>query len=335
MKTVFPSAVSWFQRLSSTMRTLLTILGLCVGLLVVSWASRMPIRPATPSGTDIHPSSIVSRTQEIDTEMKRQWERIRDGSRKIAGLPSAAPDGASVPTEEGENFGAPLIAHAADLEVTTKEFAHSRSALEEIVDRHHGYAAKLRMVGQPAGSLLTATLRVPSTEFSAAVTDLKTLGNVEREEQTADEITQERADLEARLSNAQRSLANLQGILAKGGKVTDLAQVQRQLSVVSAEIARLEAQRLANEHRVIFAQVLFSLREVVAPPVESLSAEFHNAALLGFSEALGTLSEMSLFVISRGPVILLWVVLIYFPARWAWRKWRMTMGSAAGMARGV
>ena len=70
--------------------------------------------------------------------------------------------------------------------------------VEDILERHHSYAAKLRMVGQPTGSELTATLRVPSSEFAEAVNDLKTLGNVEREEQTADEITQQHADLEAR-----------------------------------------------------------------------------------------------------------------------------------------
>jgi len=56
------------------------------------------------------------------------------------------------------------------------------------------------MVGQPRGNTLTATLRIPSPEFNAAVTDLKTLGNVEREEQMADEITEQEADLEARLA---------------------------------------------------------------------------------------------------------------------------------------
>ena len=37
---------------------------------------------------------------------------------------------------------------------------------------------------------------------------------VEQEEQTADEITQRRADVEARLLNAQNTLERLQAILA-------------------------------------------------------------------------------------------------------------------------
>jgi hypothetical protein len=164
---------------------------------------------------------------------------------------------------------------------------------------------------------------------------LKTLGNVEREEQTADEITQKRADLEARLVNAQNTLARLQGLMTKGGKVSNLLEVQRQLANVSAEISRLEAQRVSTEHQVIFAQVLLSLREEVKAPAESLAAEFRNAAIAGLSDALSSLSAIVLFVISRGPVTLLWVMLVFFPGRWMWRKWHPVAETQAGIPQGA
>src|ERR1700676_1460001 len=88
------------------------------------------------------------------------------------------------PVTDKSGYATPMIAHAAELSVATKEFANSRATLEEILERHHGYAAKLRMVGLPASSTLTATLRIPSSEFIGAVNDLKTLGSVELEEQT-------------------------------------------------------------------------------------------------------------------------------------------------------
>jgi hypothetical protein len=108
-------------------------------------------------------------------------------------------------------FATPLIAHTAQLALATKEFAQARSSLEEILERHRGYAVRLRMVGRRSGSVLSSTLRVPSPELGATVNELKSLGQVEEEEQAADEITQQRADLEARLSNAQAALRRLQG----------------------------------------------------------------------------------------------------------------------------
>ena len=335
MRTTISSLFSWFRTLPASRRTLLILIALCMGGLVFSWIARPTIHtghrglPETSSFAPVPPGI------QPDAELKAQWERMKQ-ARKI---PSSGPmavggQATGLPTDDS-GYATPMIAHAAELAVATKEFAHSRSTLEEILERHHGYAAKLRMVGQPSASTLTATLRVPSSEFASAVTDLKTLGNVEREEQTADEITQQRADLEARLVNAQNTLERLQAILAKGGKIHNLLEVQRQLANVGAEVARLEAERVSTEHRAIFAQVLLSLREEVKLPAESLTAEFRAAGMVGLSGALSSLSGIVLFVISRGPVTILWVVLVFFPGRWIWRKWHPAAGTQASVPEGA
>jgi hypothetical protein len=218
--------------------------------------------------------------------------------------------------------GSPLIAHTAELAVATKEFGRSRTSLEEILERHRGYAAKLRMVGQKSGSVLSATLRVPSTELTGTVSELKALGDVEREEQAADEITQQRADLEARLTNAQNTLRRLEELLKKqtypDGNVREL---QRQIRNASAEVARLEAERQASEHRVIFANVFLTLREEIAKPSESLGAQLRSAAATGFGDAMASVAGLLAFLIGRGPVVLLWCAILYVPARFVWRKW--------------
>lgn len=331
MRTIFSSLFRWFQRQSSVRQSLLVMLGLFLGFLLLSWTGQMTEHLPKAPGTMNSPS--VAQRQAIDAERKVQWERIKDGPRAMEPVAPGALGGTPLAEEEIEG-PRPLIAHAADLVLATKEFARSRSSMEEILDRHHGYAAKLRMVGQPSASSLTATLRIPSSEFAATVNDLKTLGTVEREEQTADEITQRRADLDARLINAQNSVARLQGILKQGGKITELAQVQRQLASLSAEVTRLEAERLAEEHRVIFAQVLFSLREEITPPAESLAMQFRNAAWSGFSDLVSSVSGIALFAISRGPMLLLWVVLLYFPSRWVWKKWRTGTTTGEAVAHG-
>jgi cob(I)alamin adenosyltransferase len=84
--------------------------------------------------------------------------------------------------------------------------------------------------------------------------------------------------------NAQNTLERLQAILTKGGKIHNLLAVQRQLSNVGAEIARLEAERVSREHQVTLAQVLLSLREELNPPVESVAAELRAAAVAGSSQ---------------------------------------------------
>jgi hypothetical protein len=293
---------------------------LCSGCLLVSWIAGPKTRPGSPP-LAVRPSAVgVPFDSRPDAELKTQWERMKEFPKVM--IPDATPpvSGSLGPVVDSSEYVTPMIAHAAELALATREFARSRSTLEEILERHHGYAAKLRMVGQPTGGVLTATLRVPASEFNGMVTDLKALGSVEREEQSADEITQHRADLEARLLNAQNTLAHLQGILAKNAEGNNLTEVQRQLSGVNAEIARLEAERVASEKRVIFANVLLSLREEIPPPVESFGAQFRAAGVAGLTDALVSVSAILLFVISRGPAILVWVLLVFFPTRWIWRK---------------
>lgn len=106
--------------------------------------------------------------------------------------------------------GGPRITYSAELSVVTKEFARARLSMEDVLERHRGYTAKLRMVGQPSGSTLAATLRVPATEYRSALAELKAVGDVERDEESADEIAQQHGDLEARLQNAQNNERRLQ-----------------------------------------------------------------------------------------------------------------------------
>ena len=314
-----------FRRLSPLRRGLLVVLALSFGLLILVRAAKRASEADTGSS-----QSAISKKDHApsapDVDLKAEWQRMNESSRMVAPRGVAVPGASSAGVVDGMGYEGPLISQAAELAVTTKEFTRSRTNLEEILERHHGYASKLRMVGQPSGSTLTATLRIPSTEFNAAVTDLKTLGNVEREEQMADEITQQEADLEARLSNARNTLQRLQERMPKFGTASDL---QRQLSAVSAEITRLEAQRTAWQNRIIFANVLFSLREEITPTVESFGSQFRKAALTGLSDALSSISAMVLFAVSYGPAIFVWILLLLFPGRWIWKKWRPTVDSEA------
>lgn len=320
-----------FRRLSPVRRRLLTVLALSFGLLILVRAAKRASEADTgPTQSAISKKDHAPSTPDVD--LKAEWQRMNESSRMVAPRGVAVPGSSPAAVVDGVGYEAPLISHAAELAVTTKEFTRSRTNLEEILERHHGYASKLRMVGQPSGSTLTATLRIPSTEFNAAVTDLKTLGNVEREEQMADEITQQEADLEARLANARNTLQRLQERMPKFGTASDL---QSQLSAVSAEITRLEAQRTAWQNRVIFANVLFSLREEITPQVESFGSQFRKAALTGLSDALSSISAMVLFAVSYGPAILIWTLLLLFPGRWIWKKWRPVESEAPHPAQNI
>jgi len=307
-------ALSWLKR-----GLVLTLLAAGCFLALALLTTQTSHKPVVPSA-EFLPEENSKSVLQTDADFYQLQKQMGDS---LAGLAAPAAPPASTAREMGGAFPSamPLIAHTAELAVATTEFAKSRAELEEILERHRGYAAKLRMVGRKSGSALSATLRVPAPELGSTVNDLKTLGDVEQEEQLADELTQQRADLDARLSNAQATLRRLQELLKKqtypDGNVREL---QRQIANASAEVNRLEAERSASEHRIVFANVQFSLREIVSTPAESLSAQLHNAASAGFGEAAASLSAILLFFIGRGPVVLLWMAILFIPARLVWKR---------------
>jgi len=218
-------------------------------------------------------------------------------------------------------FPEPRIAYSAELAVVTKEFVHSRTNLEEILERHRGYVSRLRMVGQPSGSILSATLRVPSSEYRSALTELKAVGFVEHEEEAADEITQRHGELEARLVNAQNEEQRIQRLLQnRTEKVYDYGSLERQVALLRSEIERIESERVASGSRVSFANVSFSLREERTPVAETIGAKLRSTAISGLSDAFESISTILLFLAGRGPLLALWAAIVYFPARFFWRR---------------
>jgi uncharacterized protein DUF4349 len=334
MRNAIESLVLKFRALSTLKRGLvLTFLAAGCFLALALLTGQAPRKPGVSSAEFLPPENSVSIPQ-TDAEFYQLQKQMGD-SRSGLAMPGTPP--AAAAREMGGAFPSamPLIAHTAELAVATTEFAKSRAELEEILERHRGYAAKLRMVGRNSGSALSATLRVPAPELGSTVNDLKVLGDVEQEEQSADELTQQRADLEARLSNAQATLRRLQELLKKqtypDGNVREL---QRQIANASAEVNRLDAERSASEHQIVFANVQFSLREVVSTPAESLNAQLHNAAASGFGEAAASLSAILLFFIGRGPVVLLWMAILFIPARLVWKRLPLVSVQASAPAQG-
>jgi uncharacterized protein DUF4349 len=321
VRNAIVALVLQFRALSRMQRGLLLMVAAVLCFLLLGQAGRTHLKQPSPpiaefQQTENWPSAPSMSPDSLGDDEKQKDLREAQRESAISRVDGNRLASAAMP------YATPLMAHTAELAVATHEFARSRTSLEEILERHRGYAAKLRMAGRRSGSVLSATLRVPSAELGATVSELKSLGDVEQEEQAADEITQQRADLEARLESAQGTLRRLQELLKKqtypDGNVREL---QRQIANASAEVNRLEAERTASEHRVIFANVQFSLREVISAPQESLGAQLHAAAAAGFGEAAASLSAILLFLIGRGPIALLWMVILYVPARLVWRRW--------------
>lgn len=221
----------------------------------------------------------------------------------------------------------PMVVRTAELALTTSDFDQARSRLEEILKRHKSYLGELNVTGATgAARTLTATLRVPAEQLDATIAEVKNLGHVDSETQNGEEVTQQYVDLQARLLNARNSEQRLTQILQRTGKLSDVLAVEEQIERVRENIERMEAEKKELTKQVAFStlnmKVAEDYKERVHVVPDSTSTRLRNAAVEGYELMIAGLINLLLFLESWGPSLLLWGAILFFPARWLWRRRR-------------
>jgi anti-sigma factor RsiW len=265
----------------------------------------------------------------------RQFDRIE----QFASLKAAPPASSSAPQSGqatvGNNLPAngPMIIRTAQLSLITKEFDKARAQLEVILKRHRGYVGELKVNDTTgSGRTLTATLRIPADQLDATLTEVKTLGRVEAESQSGQDVTSQYVDLQARLSNARNTEQRLTDLLRnRTGKLSDVLEVEQELDRVRGEIEQMEAERKNMSNQVSYATLNATIAEdykaqlQVVPP--STSTRLSNAAVEGYRSMADGVVSLALFLLSTGPSMLLWGVVLFLPARLIWKKVRRSFAS--------
>jgi len=248
-------------------------------------------------------------------------------ARQAAGLRSAS--AASPGTSPATGFmAAPMIAHSVSLTVQVHDLGASRTALEALLARHRGYAAQLTVnTAEGSPRSLQSSLRVPDAELAAAISELRALGRVETETQSGEEVTQQHADLVARLQNSRETEQRLRAILEqRTGKIEDVLQVEDEIARVRGEIEQMEAEQKVLEHRVDFATIELQLseqyREQLGPQSTSVTMQIRNAFVAGIRHGASTLLGILLFFEEAGPVALIWLAILGVPGFLLWRHYR-------------
>jgi anti-sigma factor RsiW len=223
----------------------------------------------------------------------------------------------------------PMIARTVTLSIMVKDFGFSRTALDAMLARHHGYAASLNAsTQQNAARSLQASLRIPAGELNAVVAELKSLGHVENETQAGEEVTQQHADLVARLKNSRETEQRLQAILVqRTGKISDVLAVEQEIARVRGEIEQMEAEQKALEHRVDFASIELSLAEEYKAQIglasPSIATRVHNATVAGYRSAVESVVGIIVFSTEFGPSAMIWLVFLAPLAWFVRRRWKL------------
>lgn len=143
------------------------------------------------------------------------------------------------------------------------------------------YCARTGCAGGYATSV--TTLRVPGTEVDALLRDLRALGTVTWSSRTADDVTAQVADVDARVESARASLNRVRLLMGRATTLGDVVTLEAELGKRQADLESLEAQQRALADQTALATVSVTLTSESAPVAAAADTGFMAGLKAGWS----------------------------------------------------
>ncbi len=170
---------------------------------------------------------------------------------------SAAPAEPQPPDAVGDLVDDARIVRTGTIELQVKDVVSAMSRARDGIRAMGGYIGASETVNQDDQPRATITYRVPVDRWEEALDLMRGLTGqdtkVLNERTQAVEVTSAVVDLEARIRNLRASEIALQEISTKATKVTDVLEVQAQLTATRGQIEQLTAQLTQLEDQASYA----------------------------------------------------------------------------------
>jgi hypothetical protein len=149
------------------------------------------------------------------------------------------------------------VVRTASVTMTVPDPSKAADEAAVMVERVDGRVdSRTEDAGSGSGRAVTSVvLRVPAAQLDEVVRELKTLGTVETASTTAEDVTAQRVDLDARIKALQTSVDRLLAIMRDARDPEALITAENALSQRQAELDSLRAQREALGDQVAYSTV--------------------------------------------------------------------------------
>jgi len=316
------------DRRSGGLRIIQVLAVLLVGLVVVACGGASSQILSTVG------SSVGSAPVPAASEAPAQEAPGVDGSGQMPDQAGSGEQPLSAPRDDLR------IVYTGSLQLVVDDLTAALARAKTTVLATGGYVGASQESNDGDNSVATITYRIPATRWEDAIGDLRGLATKVVAEQTqATEVGGQLVDLEARIRNLRASEASLQAIAEGAGKITDLLEVEAQLTAVRGQIEQLEGQRAQLQDQVSYGTLVTTYGlEVIQvqeqaqgwDPKQDVDGAF--ATLIGAGQAIVT--GLIWFTIVWLPVIAV-LVLVALAGRWVFRRFaRAGGGSRSGPVPG-
>ncbi|NHN25551.1 DUF4349 domain-containing protein [Flavobacterium jejuense] len=206
----------------------------------------------------------------------------------------------------------PKIIKTAHLRFETQDLQNSFSNIYKTAKIYKAYIQNDNS-GTDYGSIYrNITLRIPNTNFDAFIAEIsKGVSYFDRKEIAAQDVTEEFVDIEARLKAKHTLEIRYLEILKKANKVSEILEIEKELSAIREEIEVAEGRLKYLQNRVSMSTIsieMYTEKPEGTGTTVSYGSKMWNAVKSGFNG----LSSFFLGMLHIWPFILIFVVLFFF-----------------------
>jgi archaellum component FlaC len=218
----------------------------------------------------------------------------------------------------------PQLIKKAAMTVIVNSVNESIDTVSKIINNKQGDLIGLnerQPTKENARHTASITLRVPQNQLDSTLDELAKLGTVENRNITAEDVSNQLVDFQARLSNLRRTEANLQKIMDRSGSVRDVLSVAQELSNVRQSIEQIDAQVKNLQNQVAYSTITLNLQAAVSSssPQRALGSQIQetwNNSSHSVGEFTVGLLKLAIWLMVYSPYFLILAVAVYGLNRW-------------------
>ncbi len=207
-----------------------------------------------------------------------------------------------------------VVIYSGHVSLEIKDIQGTLQRIRELAEGNGGYVASSSRSTYDTQTIAQIAIRVPKDQFRSSIQQIEAYGKVLDESTNSEDITQQYADLKARLNNLQKQEERLQEILDMAKTVEDILRVETELGRIRGEIDSLQGQINYLEGNAEMSLISVTLTEPLPtfmPPGMNWGETF-EIAVQGFFTIL---SGIIILAVSLVPVVAIGAPVYYLYKR--------------------
>lgn len=214
----------------------------------------------------------------------------------------------------------PQLVKTAEIVLVVSSIDNTLQNVSQIVNQQEGDVLGLQdNKPQSANRRPTASMRirVPQAKLETTLDTLAKLGTVQSRKITAEDVTTQLVDMQARLRNLRQTENSLLQIMKRSGSVGDVLKVTQELSKVRESIEQIDAQLKNLTNRIAYSTINLKMEAAVSSStsLQPLDSDVKNAwsnATQSVGELTRDLLKLGIWLVVYSPYLLLLAGAIWF-----------------------